>query len=202
MEPSPGIEPGFPPYRSGVLPLDDDGVESEGIEPSPLRCGRSMLPLSTRPRTRERNRTSVSGASDRRSAVELLACGAPGGNRTPFSRVSAERIDQLCYRGKSACDGSRTRSHPMDSRVAGRWRSQANGSAARDSNPHHALIGRGPFRWTNGGGETGVPCGNRTRVWRFCGPLPCRLATEPGSRGRNRTCTARLTAERATITPP
>jgi hypothetical protein len=63
-------------------------------------------------------------------------------------------------------------------------------SAARDSNPHLALIGRGPFHWTSGG---------RKLPWRLRRELNPRYAVlqtaafplgyGAGSRGRDRTCT-------------
>ena len=46
---SPGIEPGFPDCRSGVLPLDDDPMEPARIELASPRCGRGVLPLDDGP---------------------------------------------------------------------------------------------------------------------------------------------------------
>lgn len=48
----PGVEPEFPQYQCGGLPLDEHSalVESEGIEPSFVPCKGTSLPLTYNPK--------------------------------------------------------------------------------------------------------------------------------------------------------
>ena len=41
-EPSAGIEPASPPYRSGALPLSDDGIALAGFEPASIHAKRPI----------------------------------------------------------------------------------------------------------------------------------------------------------------
>jgi hypothetical protein len=81
---------------------------------SSLRCRGptgNRTRISARPAQRppvERSALGAAGAHQpctTSSALALARGGAPGGNRTPFSRFSAERIDQLCYRGAAPATG-------------------------------------------------------------------------------------------------
>ncbi len=98
----------------------------------------SELRFTTRPYcggAREGNRTPESGMACRCSATERLTryigqC--PSQDSNLVLRFFGPARNPIRYRGQSACDGIRTRKHPMDSRAASRWRSQASACCRGD----------------------------------------------------------------------